>query len=176
MTTTFKFPHPVESDCVPYYFRYINKVPEGDIITQLEAQLKSCGDFISGLTPAQLQFSYAPGKWTLAEMIGHILDTERVFAYRLMCISRGETKSLPGFEQDDYVANSIYNQVPGSDLAAEWSGLRDATIWLCKNMTHEMAIRMGTANDKPVRASAYPYIMVGHVIHHMEVAAEKYLH
>jgi hypothetical protein len=176
MTTNFKFPHPVEGDCSPYYFTYINKVPEGNIEIQLEVQQVQFGDFIKGLKPEQLQYRYADGKWSLAESIGHILDTERVFAYRMMCISRAEVKNLPGFEQDDYVAHSKYHGISASELASEWHAIRAATIWLCRHMTHEMAVRIGKANEHPVKASAYPYIMVGHVIHHLEVAAEKYLH
>jgi len=173
--TTFKFPRPVEGDCAPYFFRYVNKVPDTDIVTFLEDQQSAFSDFIDSLTPDQLHFRYAPGKWSLAEMIGHVLDTERIFAYRMLCVSRGEQKSLPGFEQDDYVANSIADHMNGNELRDEWNAVRSATIHLCNHMSAEMAARLGKANDTPVKAYAYPYMLAGHVIHHLEVANEKYL-
>ncbi len=170
-----KFPRPVEGDCAAYFFRYIRKVPEGDIVTILEEQQKDFSRFIDSLSPEKLHHRYAPEKWSLAEMIGHVLDTERVFAYRMMCISRGEQQSLPGYEQDDYVKASIFDYLNGNELRDEWNAVRLGTILLCKHMTTEMAARLGKANDTPVRAYAYPYMIAGHVIHHLEVAKEKYL-
>jgi hypothetical protein len=170
-----KFPRPVEGDCAPYFFRYISKVPDTDIVTYLEDQQSSFSDFIDGLTPDQLHYRYAPGKWTLAEMIGHVLDTERVFAYRMLCISRGEQKSLPGFEQDDYVAGSIADSLNGNELRDEWNVLRASSVLLCQHMNNEMAARTGKANDASVKAYAYPYMLAGHVLHHLEVAHERYL-
>ena len=170
-----KFPRPVEGECAPYFFRYINKVPNTDIVGFLEDQKSEFSDFIDSLSPDQLHFRYAPGKWTLAEMIGHVLDTERVFAYRLLCVTRGEQKSLPGFEQDDYVAGSISDSLNGNELRDEWNALRESTIHLCNHMSAEMAARMGKANDVPVKAYAYPYMLAGHVIHHLEIARDRYL-
>jgi len=173
--TDLKFPRPVEGDCAAYFFLYINKVPDTDIVTYLEDQQSTFSDFIDALTPDQLHYRYAPGKWSLAEMIGHVLETERIFAYRMLCVSRGEQQSLPGFEQDDYVANSISDSLNGNELRDEWNAVRESTIHLCKHMSSEMAAREGKANDTPVKAYAFPYMMVGHVIHHLEIAAEKYL-
>lgn len=172
----FKFPRPVEGDCASYYFRYINLVPDTDIEQYLQDQQKLFSDFIGGLSPDQLAHSYAPGKWTLAEMIGHVLDAERIFAYRLLSISRGEKKELPGFEQDDYVNESKYNGIPASDLKAEWNAIRESTLWLCRHMSAEMASRSGTASNHHVVAYSYPYILAGHVNHHLRVAQERYLH
>jgi hypothetical protein len=174
-TTINKFPRPVEGDCAPYFFRYIAKVPDTDIIQFLEQQQSVFSSFIENLTPEQLHFRYAPEKWSLAEMIGHVLDTERIFSYRMMCISRGEQKSLPGFEQDDYVEASNADYLSVKELKEEWNAIRSASILLCKHMTAAMAARLGKANDVPVRAYAYPYMFAGHVIHHLEVAQERYL-
>ena len=96
----------------------------------------------------------------------HFLDTERVFAYRMMAVSRNEKKSLPGFEQDDYVRDGNPNPIAAEDLANEWRAIRSSTLYLARHMNGEMAARMGTASNHPVRASSYPYIMAGHVIHH----------
>jgi DinB superfamily len=173
--TTTVFPRPAEGDCAEYYFRYINLVPEVDILTLLHTQRDWFGDWIESLTEDQLLHRYEPGKWSLAEMIGHVLDTERVFSYRMMSISRNEKKSLPGFEQDDYVRDGDFNAVSAEDLANEWKAIRLSTLYLARNMNGDMASRMGTANDVAVKASAFPYIMAGHVIHHYRVAQEKYL-
>ena len=170
-----KFPRPVDGECAPYFFRYISKVPDVDIVDFLEEQQATFSDFIDSLTPELLHYRYAPGKWSLAEMIGHVLDTERIFSYRLLCVSRGEQKSLPGFEQDDYVAGSISDSLNGNELRDEWNASRESSIHLCKHMSAEMAARTGRANDTPVKAYAYPYMLAGHVLHHLEVAHEKYL-
>jgi hypothetical protein len=169
------FPRPVEGDCAPYYFRYIDQVPESDIMNLLSMQKDEIQQWILQLTPDQLRFRYAPDKWSLAEMIGHVLDTERIFAYRMLCISRGEKQSLPGFEQDDYARESLYDQVPGEELANEWEAVRRSTLLLCRHINADMASRVGTASGMAVRASSYPYILAGHVIHHRQIASERYL-
>ncbi|HEX5112339.1 MAG TPA: DinB family protein [Saprospiraceae bacterium] len=170
-----KFPRPVEGDCAPYFFNYINKVGNGDIVRILTEQKDSFATFIEKLTPEQLHYRYAPGKWSMAEMIGHILDTERVFAYRMMCISRGEQKSLPSFEQDDYVAGSIYDDLNGKELADEWKAVRASSIMLCLHMSEAMAAKQGMANNIPTKAYSYPYMLAGHLMHHLEIARDRYL-
>ena len=173
--TTTVFPRPVEGDCSAYYFRYIDQVPDVDIMTLLHTQRDWFGEWIESLTEEQLLHRYAPGKWSLAEMIGHVFDTERVFSYRMFSISRNEKKSLPGFEQDDYVRDSNYDSVSGEDLANEWRAVRSSTLYLARNMNADMASRTGTANDTPTKASAYPFIMAGHLLHHYHIALERYL-
>lgn len=168
------FPRPVDGDCPDYYFKYTNLVPEVDILTYLHTQRDWYGDWIESLTTEHAMFRYAPNKWSLAEVIGHVMDSERVFAYRMMAISRAEQNKLPGFEQDDYVKNAIHDQFNPEDLANEWRAIRSSTLYLARHMNQEMASRMGTANNLPVRALAFPYIMAGHVIHHFNVAKERY--
>ncbi len=174
MSTTL-FPRPVAGDCADYYFKYINQVPEVDILTYLHTQRDWYGDFIEQLTPELAQHRYAQDKWSLAEMIGHIMDTERVFAYRMLAISRDDHNHLPGFDQDVYVSHSIYHDIPPAELAQDWRSVRSSTIYLARHMNPEMAARLGTANNQPVRASSFPYIMAGHVLHHYAVARDRYL-
>ena len=173
--TTAIFPRPVAGDCPEYYFTYIYQVPDVDILTLLHTQRDWFGDWIESLTEDQLQHRYAPGKWSLSEMLGHVNDTERVFAYRMMAISRNEQKPLPGFEQDDYVRDSNYFGLPAEDLANEWKAIRSSSIYLARNMNAEMAFRQGIANEKQFRAMAFPHIMAGHVLHHYRIAQERYL-
>jgi hypothetical protein len=169
------FPRPSEGDCATYYFRYINLVPEVDILTYLHTQRDWFGDWIESLSSEQAKFRYEPGKWSLAEMIGHVMDTERVFAFRMLAISRGDQNKLPGYEQDDYVVNSIYDDIAPVDLASEWRAARSSSLYLSRSMNAEMAGRTGIANNVSVRALAFPYILAGHVIHHYTVAKERYL-
>lgn len=172
-TSSF-FTRPAEGDCAPYYFKYIDLVPDVDISTYLHTQRDWYGDFIEGITSDQLSHQYAPGKWTLAQLIGHVLDSERVFAYRMHAISRNDQNALPGFDQDQYVENSIYHEISAAELANEWRAVRASTIYLTRHVNAEMASRVGTANNFQVRATAFPYIMAGHVIHHYRLAQERY--
>jgi len=174
-STTFVFPRPAEGDCDAYYFRYTDLVPDVDIATFLHTQRDWYAEWIEKLTPEQCKYRYAEGKWSLAEMIGHVIDTERIFAYRMLCISRNDQNRFPGFDQDDYVRYSNYDSVKALDLANEWRAVRASTEYLMRHITPEMASRMGTANEISVRASAFPFIMGGHVMHHYRVAQEKYL-
>jgi hypothetical protein len=169
------FPRPVEGDCAPYFFNYIDLVPEVDILTYLHTQRDWFGDWIEGLTPEQAKYRYAEGKWSLAEMIGHVLDTERVFAYRMLTISRGDQNKFPGFEQDDYVTHSIYDSISIAELANEWRAVRSATLNLSRHMNAEMASRVGTANNASFRPLSFPYMMAGHAIHHFNIAKARYL-
>ena len=175
MKTTPIFPRPTTGETPEYYFTYINQVPDVDILTYLHTQRDWLGDWIELLTDEQATFRYAPGKWSLAEMIGHILDSERIFAYRMLAISRGDENKLPGFDQDIYVANSNYDGVSPEDLANDWRAARSSTIYLCRSLNAEMASRKGIANNLPFIASAFPYIIAGHVLHHYNVAKERYL-
>lgn len=175
MKSTPIFPRPLTGECPDYYFRYINQVPEVDILTYLHTQRDWYGDWIESLTEEQCQHRYAPGKWSLAEMIGHVLDTERVFAFRMMAISRGDENKLPGFDQDAYVANGNYNSMGPDELANDWRAVRSATIHLSRTMNADMASRTGIANNLPTKALSFPYIMAGHVIHHYNIAKERYL-
>ena len=169
------FPRPTSGDCPEYYFKYIDLVPEVDIATLLHTQRDTVAEWIEGLSPEQCSYRYAEDKWTLGELIGHIMDTERVFSYRMLVASRNDKSSLPSFEQDDYVKESIYGQISPSELASEWRAIRASTLNMIRHMNSEMAARVGTANNYPFRASAFPYIMAGHVIHHYQVAQERYM-
>lgn len=169
------FPRPLPGDCDPYFFRYIDLV-EADVpvMEWMSRQKSSVAEWINALTRDQLLFQYAPGKWTMAEMIGHMLDTERVFAYRMLSISRNDPNKLPSFEQDGYVIHSAYNDVTAASMAAEWDALRQSSILLCMHMNEEMTTRAGIANSHVTRVSIFPYLMVGHANHHLKVSKELY--
>jgi uncharacterized damage-inducible protein DinB len=158
-----------------YASTYVNKVPEGPIIEILEYLRDNTYNFFSRMTATQADYAYAEGKWTVKEVLGHMIDTERVFAFRALCFSRGDKSPLPGFEQDDYVANSAYDTRSIQSLAGEFKALRDSTIYLYSSFTGEQCELSGIANGNPVSVRALVYMTVGHELHHLEIVKEKYI-
>ena len=165
---------PEASEHAPYYSRYVDKVPKGDILQLLKDQMDSTLWMMENLDEAKGDYRYAEGKWTVKEVFGHVNDAERVFAYRAMCISRGDTTPLPGFEQDDYVATGAFNTRPIKHLMAEYQGIRSSTVALLEGLTEEGWKRSGTASDFSVTTKALVWIIAGHELHHLAVLKEKY--
>ena len=154
-------PEPKEYD--PAFEYYISRVPETDIYQALEEQL------------AEETYRYAEGKWSVREVVGHMIDSEHVFGYRALCVSRGETVSLPGYDQEAYGKHSNDHEVPLKELQQEFEFLRKSHILFFKHLSESGWRRMGVANDNQVTARAVAYSMVGHVRHHMQVLKERYL-
>jgi hypothetical protein len=158
-----------------YYGRYIALVPPGDVRQLLVTQLQETTGMLSGVSDARAERAYAPGKWTLKEAIGHVSDTERVFAYRLLRIARGDATPLPGFEQDEWVPMSGANGRSMASLLAEFSAVRSATVQLATSLSDEAWLRRGTASGHAISARALAYLCAGHERHHQQVMREKYL-
>ncbi len=153
--------------------KYISLVGT-DVVTILEKQAVDFPAFMRSLTE-KADFAYAPGKWTIKELLGHIIDTERVLVYRLMCIARGEKTSLPGFDEDSYVAHAHFAESNLNDLAEEFGLLRKANMFLIKSLTEEELARKGVANDLEISVRAIVFVLAGHVIHHQKIIEERYL-
>ncbi|RZJ14169.1 MAG: DinB family protein [Acinetobacter sp.] len=153
--------------------RYIGLV-EGNIIEVLTSQAVDFPNFVNNLIE-KADYAYAPGKWTIKEMIGHIVDTERILTYRLLCIARGEKASLPGFEEDDYVANAHFKDRSLFSLAEEFTLMRKSHLFLINSLNEEELDRMGNANGKDISVRALAYILAGHIMHHIGVVKERYL-
>ncbi len=166
---------PAADEYAPFYETYVAKVTEPDLVALLVALNQSTAALLAGLTEAQAAYRYAPGKWTLREVIGHLADAERVFAYRLMCIARGDTTPLPSFDENAYVPGGEFERRPLASVAAELAAARAATLALLDGLTPEALARRGTASGKPVSARALAYIIAGHEKHHMAVIRERYL-
>jgi len=166
---------PNPGDYAPYYERYISLLPDDDIISILEVQKKTSEEFLKTLSEEQGNISYAEGKWTIKEVIGHIIDVERVMAYRALSFSRNEEQSLPGFEQDDYITNSNYSQRSVEDLINEFKAVRNANLIMFKSFSDEMLNRSGIASYNKVTVLALIYIIAGHEKHHIKILKEKYL-
>ena len=166
-------PDPTEYD--PYYWKYIDLVPDGEIVSILASQIQNTLSLLSNLPEEKAGQSYAPGKWTIKEVVGHIIDTERIFAYRALCISRNDKTPLPGFEQDDYVASTHFNARSLANLIEELSCVRSTSILLFKHLTEAEWLRRGTANGKEISTRALAYNIAGHELHHVEVLKTRYL-
>jgi len=171
MLTTFGRPQSGEYD--PYYGRYITLVNSDDIVTLLDSQ---ASDTIALLNshPAKAEYHYAPGKWTVKEMLGHLNDTERIMTYRALRISRGDKTPLAGFEQDDYVRGGNFSQRALDDLVAEFGNVRKATVSFFRHLDAEAATRRGTANNVEITPRALAFIIAGHELHHRKILQEKY--
>lgn len=153
--------------------RYISLV-EGNIVEILTSQAVDFPNFVNNLIE-KADYAYAPGKWTIKEMIGHIVDTERILTYRLLCIARGEKASLPGFEEDDYVANAHFKDRSLFSLSEEFTLMRKSHLYLINSLNEEELDRMGNANGKNISVRALVYILAGHIMHHIGIVKERYL-
>jgi DinB superfamily len=166
-------PHP--SEYVPYYERYISLVPNQDVLAMLNKQSEQTQDLLSGLSEQQASFRYAPGKWTIKQVLGHLIDAERVFCYRALRIARNDKTPMEGFEQDDYVANGPFESVSLAELLREYAAVRHATVLLFRHLSPEAWNRRGIANNNEVSVRATAYIIAGHELHHCRILREKYL-
>ncbi|HKK74609.1 MAG TPA: DinB family protein [Saprospiraceae bacterium] len=166
---------PTPEEYHPFYKNYVQKVPEGDFLRVFEAESKDTEALLASLSGAQWNYSYAPGKWTLKELIVHMLDSERVFCYRALRIARGDTTRLPGFEQDDYIPTSEANDRSGDRILEEWKALRASTLVFLSNLTPAMIERQGTASGATVSVRALGYMTLGHELHHRAIIKDRYL-
>lgn len=166
---------PDTTEYLSYYGKYISMVPDGDILAVLESQMEDTAAFLGTIPEAQANFRYAPDKWSIKELVGHVIDGERVFAYRALRFARNDKTPLPGYEQDDFVRNGGFDNCRLSDLAAELKSVRQATLFLFKHLDGDAWTRRGVANDAEVSVRAVAYIIAGHELHHREILRTKYL-
>ena len=166
---------PKTGDNNPYYDRYISLIGDDDIIEVLDEQIKTSENFLNTFTEEQGIYSYADGKWTMKEVLGHVIDTERIMAYRALAFARNEGQSLPGFEQDNYVAEGNFNKRSLVDMISEFRTVRESNINLFKIFDDEILNRRGTASESEVTVLALIYIIAGHEKHHMKILKEKYM-
>lgn len=167
-------PFPQAGDCAPYFFRYIDQAAGHDPLVRLAATRTEWLRLADRLPEAVLSQQYAPGKWTVREVIGHIIDTEHIFGYRLLRIARGDTTSLPGFDQDVFAAGQPYSHLDGPALMTQMGALRTFTLGLLHTLPEGIWHREGTSDGKPLKALAIPYILVGHEIHHLTILKQAY--
>lgn len=166
---------PTSSEYAPYYERYVSMVPEGDIVATLAQQLESTLALLRSIDESQANKSYAPDKWSIKELVGHLIDSERIFAYRALRFARNDQTPLSGFEQDDYVDAAKFDARQLADLASEFEHVREGNISLFQSLSSEELSRHGAANEVDVSVRALAYIMAGHETHHMQILKTRYL-
>jgi len=171
---------PQPGEYTPYYDRYIslvhrNETPANDVLAALEDQRRQMLLLLCGRTEADGDLRYAPAKWSLKEVLGHINDTERIMSYRALRISRGDATPIEGYEQDDYVRNGPFARRPLADLIEDYIAVRRATVSLFRNLDEPAWSRRGVANKNEVTVRALAYIIAGHELHHRRIIEEKYL-
>jgi hypothetical protein len=165
---------PEAGEFADYYANYIAKVPGSDVLSVLESQRLQMLQLFAGRSERDGSFRYAPGKWTVKEVLGHISDTERIFTYRALRIARGDQTPLPGFEQDDFVKNGAFSERTLAGLAEEFAMVRGASLALFRSFPQEAWLRRGVASQKEVTVRALAFITAGHQIHHRIVLEERY--
>ena len=158
-----------------YYGLYVNQAPEGDLFEILNSEMQRTLDLLSPLSEDQDAHRYEEGKWSVKEVLGHILDTERIFAIRALSIARGETADLPGMDQDVYADNSNAHHRPLADLLEEYQLLRRSNIALFRGLDPKTALLRGRASGFEFTVRSFLWIIVGHEIHHRRVLEERYL-
>lgn len=166
---------PGTDEFAAFYANYVAGVPDGDIVDLLARQAREFEALLGGLSAERAEYRYAADKWTVKEVVGHVTDTERIFAYRALRISRGDATPLAGFDQDRYVVSAQFGRRTLGDLLAEFQTVRASTVSLYRAMTDEESRRAGSANAVPVTARALAYIAAGHELHHARILRERYL-
>jgi DinB superfamily len=165
---------PAAGEFAPYYAKYIALVKGEDILSALDQQRRDTMKLLSGRDEEDGNYRYAPDKWNAKEVLGHVCDSERVFAYRALRISRADATPLEGFEQDDYVRNGPFAHIPLSEIIEDYIGVRRATLTLFRNLEEAAWPRRGVANKNEVTVRALAYIIAGHELHHRAILEEKY--
>ena len=166
---------PQNEEYASYFHLYINLVPEKSIIETLVNQLKEAISLYNGLDNSKIDYRYASRKWSIKEVIIHILDTERIFNYRALRIARKDKTPLAGFEQDDYINNINWDNYPFSSILEEYELVRKHTIIFFNNMTDEMLQQSGISSDLDLAVKAIPFIIAGHEKHHLNIIKSKYI-
>jgi hypothetical protein len=165
---------PDPREYAPHFRAYVDRVPDGDVLVHLERQGRATCTLLAGLGEARGAHAYASGKWTVKRLVQHVVDGERLFAYRALCLARGEQASLPGFDEDLYAANDGSDGRLLVDVVAELAAVRVATILLFRGFDARAWTRVGAANGQPASVRSLVWIVAGHELHHLAVLQERY--
>lgn len=171
----FDAARPADGEFDPYYGTMIDLVPDEPVIAFLEEQRHEIMGFLGSLDKATADYRYGPEKWSVKEVLGHVVDTERIFGARALCFARGEKKPLPPFEQDEYVTSAGFDKRSLASLSREFEAVRRSSESLFDSFDEEQWNRGGVANEAQMTVRAVAYIVAGHAAHHMNVIRERYL-
>lgn len=170
-----EYDRPGPGEYPPYQSLYVDKVPAGNLLTLYAGQLAEAEATLRSVTEAKAATAYAPGKWTIKEVIGHISDAERVFTYRAMRIARADPTPLPGFDENAWVPPARFNDRSLASLLDEWVAVRRASIALFTGLPREATARKGQASGYDVSVRGLAYVVLGHMAHHLGVLRDRYL-
>jgi len=165
---------PGEGEYTPFYARYVALVPETDILAVLERQAGEIRALATSVPADRETYRYGEGKWSVRQVLGHLVDGERVFGYRAFCISRGERAGLPSFDENEYVAEARSDAIPLRELADELAVVRESNLAFLRRLQPREWERVGTASGKPITVRALAWVMAGHPRHHVEILRERY--
>jgi hypothetical protein len=171
--TSARLSRPQPTEYSAYYGKYVDLVREDDIIEVLRSQADEVASFLRGVPESQASVLHPPYTWTIMQVVSHLSDSERVFAYRAMRIGRGDATPLPGFDENEYARTAQVDRLRLNNLAAEFETVRAATLSLFENLPESAWPRVGTANNNPVSVRALAWIMAGHVRHHLAIMCQR---
>ena len=166
---------PAPDEYAPYYRTYLDTLPDEELMPLLERQMHQVLDLLRVLTDEQAEYRYAEGKWSVKEVIGHMIDTERIFTYRALSFARGETADLPGYDQDAYALNARFTDRSRGSLSGEYEHQRRSGLFLFPSWDEEVQLRRGIADGMELSVRAIPWIIAGHERYHLGVIQERYL-
>jgi hypothetical protein len=166
---------PSPTDYPEYFAKYVQQVSEDELIPAMRASLQEIVSFLDSIPATKAEYRYAEGKWTVKEVLQHLIDAERIFAYRALCFARKEKQSLPGFDENEYAQNSDLSARSLKDLKEELLAVRETVYMLFRGFSAEMIKNQGIANNKPFTVNSMGYIIMGHVRHHFNILKERYL-
>jgi uncharacterized damage-inducible protein DinB len=165
---------PADTEYAAFYARYVALVPESDILAVLEAQVDEIRRLLAPVSAENEAYRYAEGKWSIRQVLGHLVDGERIFGYRAFCFGRGEKAGLPSFDENEYVASARSDEVPLCELVDELALVRQANLSVLRRLDAREWVRVGTASGKPVSVRAIAWVLAGHPRHHVQVLRERY--
>jgi uncharacterized damage-inducible protein DinB len=166
---------PEANEYNPYYEKYISLVPDADVVETLERQIEDTLALLGGVTEERAAHRYEPGKWSVKQVVGHLVDAERIFAYRALAIARGDRKPLPGMDPDEYMSVANFDARTLADLADEFAHVRRSNVRMLRAFDADAWARRGVASDNEVTVRALAHIIAGHEIHHVKILRERYL-
>ena len=166
---------PEPGEYAPFYETYVSLIAETDVVGALERQTAEALALLRPIPEGRGGHRYEPGKWSVKQLVGHIIDAERIFAYRALAIARGDRRPLPGMDQDEYMAGADFDARTLAGLADEFEAVRRSNVLMLRAFTPEAWARRGTASDNEVTVRALAYILAGHEAHHVRVLRERYL-
>jgi hypothetical protein len=167
--------HPEKSEYAEFYETYVSLVPEAEIFPAMENQIAEVQNVFAEIAEEKGGYAYAEGKWTIKELAGHLIDAEKIFAYRALRIARADQTPIEGFEQDGYIETAKFNDQKLADLVEDFKLLRQVNVRFFKNLPAEAWPRTGTASNAEISVRALAFIIVGHVRHHLNVLKTRYL-